>query len=84
MSVQRVPQNYSIETICPLVVNPTESIFAYQTASTVQVNHNVNSQFSSCFPNDYAYLQVYTAESANKCCSNNALRKSSSGNMMGY
>lgn len=79
MSVQKVQQNYSIETLCPIVVNATESIFAYQTASAVSVNHNVGARSSGCFPTDYAYLQVYTAKSAYKCCSNNALKKNPTG-----
>ena len=84
MSVQKVSPNYAIETLCPIVVNSAESIFAYQTATTVAVNRNVNSGFAGCFPTDYAYLQVYTAKQANKCCSNNALEKntSSANNMM--
>ena len=89
MSVQQVPQSYAIETTCPIVINSIESIFSYQTASTVAVNKNVNSRSASCYPNDYAYLQVYTAETATKCCSNNALQKNintntNSSNMMGY
>ena len=75
MSVQKVIPNFSIETVCPLIVTPEESIFAYQTSSTVSNNKNVNGKSSECFPNSYALLQVYTAEQAPKCCSNNALKK---------
>jgi len=86
MSVQKVVPNYAIETLCPIVINSAESIFAYQTASTVAISHNVNGRFAGCYPDDYAYLQVYTAEAAKKCCGNNALNKniSSSNNMNGY
>lgn len=70
MSVQRVQPNFSINTICPLVINPVESILTFQTASAVNTTHNVNAQFSSCHPNNYAYSQVWTADQANRCCSN--------------
>ena len=77
MSVQKVIPNFSIETVCPLIVTPEESIFAYQTASFVSNNRNVNGRSGECFPTDYAYLQVYASNQATKCCSNNALQKSS-------
>ena len=85
MSVQKVNPNFSLETTCPIVINATESIFAYQTASSVSINKDVNGRSSGCFPTDYAYLQVYTAEAAKKCCDNNALNKNKSvANMMSY
>lgn len=84
MSVQKVQPDLLIETACPLVVNQYVSMSAYETASLVAVNQNVNARFSGCFPTDYAYLQVYTAESANRCCSNNALKKNSKYTMNGY
>lgn len=71
MSVQKAQSNFSINTICPLVVNNTLAILSYQTASTVSLEQDVNSQFSSCHPDDYAYLQVWTAEQAHKCCTTN-------------
>ena len=83
MSVQKVYPNYAIETLCPIVINSTETIFGYQTASTVAISHNVNGRFAGCFPNDYAYLQVYTANQATKCCDNNALHKNVT-NMTNY
>lgn len=81
MSVQKVLPNFSIATTCPLILTPADSILSYQTATIVSVNSNVNGRSSECFPNDYAYLQVYTANQAPKCCSNNAL-KSSQQNVM--
>ena len=81
MSVQKVIQNLSIATVCPLIVTPEDSIFSYQTASFVSNNRNVNGRSSECFPNDYAYLQVYTVNQVPKCCSNNALGKSANTNM---
>jgi hypothetical protein len=71
MSVQRVEMNVGIDTICPIVVNSADAILTFKTASGVATLSNVNSQFSSCHPDDYAYLQVFTAEQANKCCSYN-------------
>jgi hypothetical protein len=82
MSVQKVIPNFSIETTCPLIVTPEDSIFAYQTASLVSNNKNANGRSSECFPNNYAFLQVYTANQVQRCCSNNAVQKSSSGNVM--
>jgi hypothetical protein len=68
MSVQKVNTNVSLSTICPLVVRPEDNIFLYQSALGVSLRSNVNSGFSSCFPNDYAFLQVYTQNQVNKCC----------------
>lgn len=73
MSVQRVNATYAIETVCPIVINSTEAIFSYQMASNVIVKQNVNGR-PECYPNDYAYLQVYSAQNAKKCCENNALK----------
>ncbi len=83
MSVQKVQPNFSIETVCPIVVNSVESIFAYQTASYVAVNRNVNPNFGECFPTSYAYQQVYTADEAHKCCTNNVLKQNTTNNMQG-
>lgn len=71
MSVQKVQSDFSIDTICPLVVNNTLAILSFQTASSVTSDYDVNSQFSSCHPDDYAYLQVWTADQVNQCCSTN-------------
>lgn len=73
MSVQRVNATYAIETVCPIVINSTEAIFSYQMASTVALNQNVNGR-PECYPNDYAYLQLYSSQNAKKCCENNALK----------
>lgn len=73
MSVQRVTANFAIETVCPIVINATETIFAYQMASTVALNKNVNGR-SECYPNDYALLQLQSSQNAYKCCNNNALK----------
>jgi hypothetical protein len=78
MSVQKVSPNFSIVTACPLIITPAENILTYQTSSSVSINKNVNGRSSECFPNDYAYLQVYTASQAHKCCSNNALKSNKS------
>ncbi len=82
MSVQKVQSDFSINTICPLVVNNTLAILSYQTASTVSLEQNVNSQFSSCHPDDYAYLQVWTAQQANQCCTTNLGIQHKSTNVM--
>ncbi len=84
MSVQKVNTNYAIETVCPIVINSSEAIFSYQTASTVAISHNVNGRSPACFPNDYAYLQVYTAQAAKKCCGNNAVKKNPNTMGMNY
>jgi len=81
MSVQKVIQNFSIETVCPLIVTPEESILSYQTATFVSNNRNVNGRSGECFPNDYAFLQVYTGNQVAKCCSNNALQSAGVRNM---
>jgi len=87
MSVQKIIPNFSIVTKCPIVINPSDSIFTYQTASTVFTTKNVSGNSSICFPDNYAYLQVYTAKQAKFCCDNNALKNSNtsySNNMMKY
>ncbi len=81
MSVQKEIANFSVSTTCPLIVTPEDSILSYQTATFVSNNRNVNGRSSECFPTDYAYLQVYTTNQAPKCCSNNALQRSSITNM---
>lgn len=67
MSVQQVCSKFSIETICPIIINPYSSTLV-GTASTVIVNHNVDAGFSSCNPDMYAYLQVHNSSQAHKCC----------------
>jgi hypothetical protein len=79
MSVQRVNATYAIETVCPIVVNSTEAIFSYQMASTVALNKNVNGK-PECYPNEYAYLQLYSSQNVKKCCENNALKMSNGVN----
>ena len=83
MSVQKIQSDFSISTICPLVVNNTLAILSFQTASAVASEHNVNSQFSSCHPDDYAYLQVWTAEQANQCCTTDLGIQNKSHNVLG-
>ncbi len=75
MSVNKIQSNTQINTICPLVVNNTDAILTFQTASKVVTNQNVNSKFSSCNPTDYDYLVAYTSAQVHKCCSNNAVQK---------
>jgi hypothetical protein len=82
MSVQRENVNYGIETACPIVINASEAIFSYQMASTVALNKNVNGK-PECFPNDYAYLQIYASQSVKKCCDNNALKMNTSNGISG-
>lgn len=75
MSVQVSQNDTSINTICPLVVNNTDAILTFKTASLVATNKNVNSKFSTCNPTDYDYLVVYTSAQVNKCCTNNAVQR---------
>ena len=63
---KQVKHHYA--TICPLVINNTDAILTFQTASTVATNKNVNSKFSSCNPTDYDYLDVYSSAQVHKCC----------------
>lgn len=70
MSVERVSLNISIDTVCPIVINSSESILSFKTASTIATNSNVNSRMASCYPTDYAYQLVYTDNQAGKCCNN--------------
>lgn len=80
MSVQKVSPDFSIITSCPLVITPNDTILTYQTASVVATKKNVNGGSSDCFPNDYAYLQVWSNTQVAKCCSNNALHPSNVNN----
>lgn len=73
MSVQKVLPDFSVVTSCPLIITSTENILSYQTASTVSLNKNVNGRSSSCFPNDYSYLDVKPVQKPPQCCTNNAL-----------
>ena len=75
MSVQLNPPRYSIESMCPIVLNQIEAVLTFKTATGIAVNHDVNSSFSSCQPNDYDLRQVYTADQLNKCCGVDLLAK---------
>ena len=68
MSVQKIPQTYAIITKCPIVIDPNEQILTFKTSSAISQTNPVNSGFSVCFPNDYGYLQGYTAQ----CCGRNS------------
>jgi len=83
MSVQKIQMDTSITTMCPLVVNNTDAILTFQTASNVATNKNVNAKFASCNPTDYDYLVVYTSAQVNKCCTNNAVVQKNTPNVMG-
>lgn len=83
MSVQKVIPNLSIETTCPLVITPADTILTYQTATTVATTRSVNGRSGECFPNDYAFLQSWTADKVSKCCTNNALQSNNSANYTG-
>lgn len=84
MSVQKIQMNVSIDTICPIVVNTSEAILTFQTASAVATANNVNSKFSSCQPTDYDFLQVWTSNQVNTCCSNTVGVQQNKTNVMGY
>jgi hypothetical protein len=79
MSVQKINNDYAIETTCPIVINTAEAIFSYQMASAVVVNKNVNGN-PDCNPNEYAYSQIYLSQNATKCCDNNAVKLSNMKN----
>jgi len=82
-SVQKLQVNPAIDTICPIVINTTEAILTFKTASSVASNSNVNSQFSSCNPTDWSYLQITAESQVNKCCTNGVLASGPS-NVNGY
>jgi len=84
MSVQKIQMNVSINTICPIVVNTSEAILTFQTASAVATANNVNAKFSSCQPTDYDILQVSTTGKINTCCSTNLGVQQQMTNVMGY
>ena len=67
-NVQKVVPSLVVSTICPIVLNTTEQIITYKTASTISVESNVDSGNSACLPNVYTYTQVWTDAQAQRCC----------------
>ncbi len=67
-NVEKAPESLSVATICPIVLNTAEQIITYKTASTIARQRNAGSGLGICFPNWYAYSQVWTQEQAPKCC----------------
>ena len=84
MSVQKIQMNVSIDTICPIVINTSDAILTFQTASAVATNKNVNAKFTSCNPTDYELLQIWDYSQVNKCCTNNTNIQKKINNVMRY
>ena len=68
MSVEKVVPSLTVRSVCPIVINQTEQVLTYRTASYVDVPKPVRNGLEICFPNDYVYLQVWTEAQAPKCC----------------
>jgi hypothetical protein len=67
-NVEKVVPSLIVKSICPIVINATEQVLTYRTASSVAVPNPVRNGLEICFPNDYVYLQVWTEAQAPKCC----------------
>lgn len=70
-NVQQVNTNLTVSSICPIVLNPADAVLTYVSASSIAINSNVQSGLNDCFPNSFAYNQVYTVQQAGSCCGNN-------------
>lgn len=67
-NVERAQQPLLVATVCPIVLNTTEQILTYRTASKISTPRPVPNGLEICLPNDYAYLQVWTENQAPRCC----------------
>jgi hypothetical protein len=66
--VQQVTPNFTIDTICPIVINSKDAILTYQTALSVNTPSKVNAGFSGCFPTAESIAYVFTESQINRCC----------------
>jgi hypothetical protein len=66
--VEQVTPKLVVDTICPIVSSPTDNIITYQTALSVSVPSNVNSQFSGCTPTAESIAYVFTQAQIPSCC----------------
>jgi hypothetical protein len=66
--VQQVTPQFSVTTICPIVINPYDAILTYKTASSVNTPSSVNSSFSGCNPTPESIAYVFTVDQIDNCC----------------
>ena len=66
--VQQVTPQFTVNTICPIVINPADAILTFQTASSVNTPSAVNSAFSGCTPTPESIAFVFTEAQVHKCC----------------
>jgi hypothetical protein len=70
--VEKVPPQFSINTICPIVINPSQNILTYQSASVVSTPSQVNASFSGCNPTPEDISFVLAENQITKCCNDQA------------
>ena len=66
--MQKILPGLEVNTVCPIVNYPNDAIITYQRSNAVYFPKNASSEFSSCRPNVYAYLQTYG--NVGPCCFN--------------
>jgi len=67
-NVEKSVRPLLVSSVCPIVLNTTEQILTYKTASSISRPKAVPNGLEICYPNDYTYLQVWTQGQAPKCC----------------
>ncbi len=86
-NVQKINNNLTIASTCPIVVSSTDAILSYATAETIARTSQVGAGFRVCAPNLYSLNQVYTTSGAAGCCGYNtqpSVNVQTNVNMMGY
>ena len=86
-NVQRINNNLTVASTCPIVLNSADAILSYATAESISRNSQVGAGFRVCAPNLYSLNQVYTTAGAGGCCGFNthpSVNVQTNVNMMGY
>ena len=66
--VQQATPKFTVNTICPIVINPSDAILTFKTASSVNTPSAVNASFSGCNPTPESIAYVFTASQIHNCC----------------
>jgi len=66
--VEKVPPQFSVDTICPIVINPKEGILTFKSSTSVFTPSAVSAGFSGCHPIPESFMYVYTESQVNVCC----------------
>jgi len=70
--VEKVPPEFTVTTICPIVINPSQNILTFKSASSVFTPSQVNSTFSGCHPTPEDITYALSENQITKCCNDQA------------